>query len=157
MERQVVVFQLNDESYAVEISGVKEIVRLPEITTVPHAPSYVEGVVDLRGQVTAVMNLHRRFGLAASEVTKDTRVIVLTLGQSQFGIVVDGVTETLTIADESIDPIGNISHEIDSDYVTGVARLDEKLIILLDYHRVLGADEQAELDRLVAAEETVSV
>lgn len=150
MERQVVVFQLNNESYAVEISGVKEIVRLPEITQVPHAADYLEGVIDLRGQVTAVIDLHRRFGLPEAEVTKDTRVIVLTVGELQFGVIVDGVTETLTISEDSIDPIANIALQIDAEYITGIARLESMLVILLDYERVLGAAEREALVELVA-------
>ena len=152
MERQVVVLQLNNESYAVEISGVKEIVRLPDITRLPNAPDYVEGVIDFRGQVTAVINLHRRFGLPVSEVTRETRLIVLTLGDTQFGVTVDGVSETLTIPEEAVDPIDNIALDIDAEYVTGVARLDEKLVILLDYQKVIGTEERAQLENLVAEE-----
>lgn len=152
MERQVVVFELDNESYAVEIGGVKEIVRLPEITKVPHAPDYVDGVIDLRGQVTAVINLRSRFGLPVQETTKDTRVIVLTMGDAQVGVVVDGVSETLSIPEESIDAIANMALEIDAEYITGVARLENRLVILLDYKKVLSASENEALAELVTEE-----
>ncbi len=148
MDRQVVVLQLNDESYAIDISGVKEIVRLPEITRVPHAPPYVEGVIDLRGQVTPVINLQDRFGLSRSEVSKNTRVIVLTVGASQFGVVVDGVTETLNVPEDAVDGLATTGLAVDAEYVTGIARLDSGLVILLDYERILDGPEQEQLSAI---------
>jgi len=111
----------------------------------------MEVVLDLRGQVTAVVDLHKSFGLAASAATKDSRVIVLSLGQTQVGVIVDGVSGTLAIPAGAVDAIRDIALTVSADYITGVARLEDKLVILLDFEKLLSSAERDELTALVEA------
>jgi purine-binding chemotaxis protein CheW len=150
MDLQVVVFQVADEHYAVDISGVREILRLPEITRVPHSPAFVEGVINPRGTVIPVIDLHKRFGIEQRDSTNDTRVMVLNVSDSLVGAIVDSVSEVLTFTEEQIEPVDRLSVTISAEYITGVAKLEDRLVILLDYEKVLGAEERVEVDSMLA-------
>ena len=150
MDLQVVVFQVADEHYAVDISGVREILRLPEITRVPHSPAFVEGVINPRGSVIPVIDLHKRFGIEQRDSTNDTRVMVLNVSDSLVGAIVDSVSEVLTFTEEQIEPVDRLSVTISAEYITGVAKLEDRLVILLDYEKVLGAEERVEVDSMLA-------
>lgn len=150
MDLQVVVFQVADEHYAVDISGVREILRLPEITRVPHSPAFVEGVINPRGTVIPVIDLHKRFGIEQRDSTNDTRVMVLNVSDSLVGAIVDSVSEVLTFTEEQIEPVDRLSVTISAEYITGVAKLEDRLVILLDYEKVLGAEERVEVDLMLA-------
>lgn len=102
---QLVSFQLGQEEFAIDILGVQEIIRLVEITPVPNAPYYVEGVVNLRGKVIPIINLRSRFGLPEVEPTKDTRIIVVEVEHSILGFIVDSVEEVLRLPEEVIEPL----------------------------------------------------
>ena len=130
IEQQLVVFDLGSEAYGVDIGAVREIIRMQEITSLPRTPEYVEGVINLRGKVTPVIDLCKRFGLEVVERTKDNRIVV-----------VDAVTEVLRIPAESVEPPSSLVTTADSDYITGIVKLEERLIILLDLERVLASDE----------------
>src|SRR5947207_14366443 len=103
-ERQLVVFQLGAELYGVEISRVHEIIRLQTVTKVPRAPSFVEGVINLRGKVIPVVDLRRRFGLPTADHTRASRIVVVELGDQVVGIIVDGVSEVLRVNTSTIEP-----------------------------------------------------
>jgi purine-binding chemotaxis protein CheW len=150
MDLQVVVFQVADEHYAVDISGVREILRLPEITRVPHSPAFVEVVINPRGTVIPVIDLHKRFGIEQRDSTNDTRVMVLNVSDSLVGAIVDRVSEVLTFTEEQIEPVDRLSVTISAEYITGVAKLEDRLVILLDYEKVLGAEERVEVDSMLA-------
>ena len=150
MDLQVVVFQVADEHYAVDISGVREILRLPEITRVPHSPAFVEGVINPRGTVIPMIDLHKRFGIEQRDSTNDTRVMVLNVSDSLVGAIVDSVSEVLTFTEEQIEPVDRLSVTISAEYITGVAKLEDRLVILLDYEKVLGAEERVEVDSMLA-------
>ncbi len=150
MDVQVVVFQVADEHYAVDISGVREILRLPEITKVPHSPEFVDGVINPRGTVIPVIDLHKRFGIEERESTNDTRVMVLNVSDSLVGAIVDSVSEVMTFTDEQIEPVDRLSVTISAEYITGVAKMEDRLVILLDYEKVLGASERREVDSMLA-------
>ena len=150
MDLQVVVFQVADEHYAVDISGVREILRLPEITRVPHSPAFVEVVINPRGTVIPVIDLHKRFGIEQRDSTNDTRVMVLNVSDSLVGAIVDSVSEVLTFTEEQIEPVDRLSVTISAEYITGVAKLEDRLVILLDYEKVLGAEERVEVDSMLA-------
>lgn len=150
MDLQVVVFQVADEHYAVDISGVREILRLPEITKVPHSPEFVEGVINPRGTVIPVIDLHKRFGIEPRDSTNDTRVMVLNVSDSLVGAIVDSVSEVLTFTEDQIEPVERLSVTISAEYITGVAKLEDRLVIVLDYEKVLGDDERVEVDSMLA-------
>ena len=148
MERQLVVFELADEFYGVDISGVESIIKLQDITAVPHAPDFVEGVTNLRGTVLPVIDLRRRFSLPAGERNGDTRIVVVDVDGSKVGMVVDAVTEVLRVADSAIEPPSPLVVTINSAFITGIAKMENRLVILIDLSRVLAVDEKAELTAL---------
>lgn len=145
MERQQVVFNLANEHYGVDIATVESIIKLPTITLVPHAPRFVEGVTNLRGKVLPVIDLRKRLGLAASEPTKNTRIIVMEVQGVTVGMVVDGVNEVLRIGTEAIEPPSPVVTTAESAFITGVAKVAERLVILLDLSKVLAPTEAADL------------
>jgi purine-binding chemotaxis protein CheW len=145
-ERQLVVFQLGVELYGVDIACVHEIVRMQAVTRVPRAPAFVEGVINLRGRVIPVVDLRHRFNLAAADHTRASRIVVVEIGDEVVGLVVDGVSEVLRIDPALIEPPSPVVAGIDSDYLQGIARLPERLVILLDLDRVLAREERRALD-----------
>jgi purine-binding chemotaxis protein CheW len=131
-EQQLVVFTLGSESYGAEISTVREIIRMQEVTTMPNSPEYVVGVINLRGKVIPVIDLRRKFGMESVEATKDTRIVVVDIGNQDIGVVVDGVNAVLRVPMESIDERSAVEHAQAPQYLTGIAKVDERLFILLD-------------------------
>ncbi len=144
-EQQLVVFDLSGEAYGISIESVREIIRLQEITQVPRTPSFVEGVINLRGKVIPVVELRKRFGLEAKERDQDNRIVNVDIGGHEIGMVVDAVTEVLRISSNLVEPPSSVITTADSGYLRGIAKLDDRLIILLDLEQVLTTDEQAEL------------
>jgi purine-binding chemotaxis protein CheW len=143
-EIQIVVFQLAKESYGIDIAKVQEIKAMSPITAVPRTPAFIEGVINLRGQITPVVNLHTRFGLPKAEYTKETRIIVVNMeGGERVGLIVDGVSEVMRLPEESIEPPSELVATIDSDFVRGIAKVsDERLVILLDLDKLLKATRE---------------
>ncbi len=150
-EQQLVVFDLSGESYGISIESVREIIRLQEITKVPRTPEFVEGVINLRGKVIPVVELRKRFGLEAKERDQDNRIVNVDIGGHEIGMVVDAVTEVLRISSNQVEPPSSVITTADSGYLRGIAKLDDRLIILLDLDQVLTIDEQAELSEVEKA------
>jgi purine-binding chemotaxis protein CheW len=144
-EQQLVVFELGAELYGVEIARVHEIIRLQAVTRVPRAPAFVEGVINLRGKVIPVVDLRRRFGLPSAEHTRSSRIVVVEIGDQVVGIVVDGVSEVLRVNTATVEPPSPVVAGIDSEYLHGIAKLPERLVILLDLDRVLAREERSAL------------
>jgi purine-binding chemotaxis protein CheW len=149
-ERQLVVFDLNEEAYGVDIGAVREIIRMQEITRVPRAPRFIEGVINLRGKVIPVVDLRQRFSMPETERTEEHRIVVVDVMGQDIGIVVDAVTEVSRVSEASIEPPSSVITTEDSDYLTGIVKTDSKLIILLDITKVMSADEA---DKLVEVAE----
>jgi purine-binding chemotaxis protein CheW len=137
LEEQLVVFKLAGESYGVEISRVQEIDRMQTITVVPQTTAFVEGVINLRGRITPVVDLRTRFGLPKAEATPLTRIVVVKTGEEWVGLVVDAVSEVLRIQMDAIEPPSPMVTATEATYLRGIAKLSERLIILLDLDRVL--------------------
>lgn len=146
-ERQLVVFDLANETYGVGIEVVREIIRMQVVTYVPDSPEYVEGVINLRGRVVPVMDLRRRFHLVVTEETAQTRVLVVEIRGEWIGVIVDAVNEVQRISESSVEPTSALVTTEDSFYIQGIAKLDEKLLILLDLESALG-DTLAEFGEL---------
>lgn len=138
-EIQLVVFDLASEHYGVDISDVREIMRMQAITRVPGAYNFVEGVINLRGKVLPVVDLRKRLGLNISEHTKDSRIVVIDIDSGEIGVIVDAVTEVLRIPKASIEPASSVISHANSDYMWGIAKLSDKLIILIDPSKALSA------------------
>ena len=136
-ELQLVVFDLAEETYGVDIGSVREIIRIQEITKVPRTPDYVEGVINLRGKVIPVIDLRRKFGFKKAEVTKDTRIVVVDISGNDIGVVVDAVTEVLRLSSDAVEPPSGVITTADSDYLLGIAKLESRLVILLDLQKAL--------------------
>src|SRR5437764_5959127 len=145
-ERQLVVSQLGAELYGVEISRVHEIIRLQSVTRVPKAPAFVEGVINLRGKVIPVVDLRRRFGLPTADHTRASRIVVVEIGDQVVGIIVDGVSEVLRVSSLIVEPPSPVVAGIDSEYLHGIAKLPERLVILLDLDRILAKEERRALE-----------
>ncbi|MDN5346725.1 MAG: purine-binding chemotaxis protein CheW [Clostridia bacterium] len=144
-EIQLVVFQLAGETYGVDIGNVHEIIRMQPITDVPRAPEFVEGVINLRGRIIPVIDLHKRFGLPPAEETGSTRIMVVEVAGMTVGMIVDSVSEVLRLPAENIEPPPPMISGVDVAYLRGVGKWGEKLIILLDLNRVLKESEQRQL------------
>ena len=138
-ELQTVVFRLADEAYGIDIFRVNEIIRLREITSIPKTEAHVRGLVNLRGKTIPVLDLRARFNLAQSEETENTRIIVVESEGGNVGIVVDAVTEVMTLQVDQIEDTPALVSDVDNDFVRGVARRNENLITLLDLDKALAA------------------
>jgi purine-binding chemotaxis protein CheW len=131
-EFQAVICQLGDESYGLDIGSVYEIIRFQECTAVPTSPSYVDGVINLRGRIIPVMDLSSRFGLTRATTTRSTRIIVAGTGGVRVGLVVDAVTEVLMLSEDAVEATPDVVSGRDSTYIRGIAKLPDQLVILLD-------------------------
>ncbi len=147
-ERQLVVFRLHNEEFGVEITDVREIVKPRHITRLPHVADYIEGVTNLRGEVIPVICLRKRFGLEPQEETQDTRIIMLEINNGLVGFIVDAVTETLRLPEEAIEPPPSNIAGLRADYLAGVGKVDDRLLILLDVDKILSTDEKIQLQSL---------
>jgi purine-binding chemotaxis protein CheW len=144
-DEQVVVLELAGEAYGVEIGRVEEIIRMQAITRIPNGPAFIEGVTNLRGRVIPVLDLRKRFGLPSSEATRRSRIVVGELGEHTVGLVVDGVSEVLLVGSDAVEPPSTLVTSADSAFLRGVAKLEERLILLLDLSRILTRAEQEDL------------
>jgi purine-binding chemotaxis protein CheW len=149
MEHQLVVFELANEFYGIDIAVVESIIKMQEITQLPQTPAYLKGVTNLRGTVLPVIDLRNRFGMETQNDTKQTRVIIVTMGDVKVGLMVDGVSEVLRISDESIEPLPPMVNSVNSDFLKGIVRLEDRLIILLEVEKVLALEEQQALAQAV--------
>ncbi|MHB8841684.1 MAG: chemotaxis protein CheW [Candidatus Aquicultor sp.] len=134
---QLVVFEVGEESFGIDISLVQEIIRLQPITEVPRAPMYVKGVINLRGKVIPVVDLRERFNLGVDDETKATRIVVVNVLGNTVGMIVDAVSEVLRLATDAIEPPSTIVESVGSQYLKGIGKLEERLIILLDLDKLL--------------------
>ncbi|HHY98096.1 MAG TPA: chemotaxis protein CheW [Firmicutes bacterium] len=136
-ERQLVVFGLADELYGIDIGVVREIVTMQRVTRVPRVPDYIEGIINLRGNVIPVVDLRKKLGLPAKEKTKDTRIVIVEVDSETVGLVVDMVSEVMRVPESSIELRSTLIGDLESDPVEGIVRLDDKLIILMDISRII--------------------
>jgi purine-binding chemotaxis protein CheW len=148
MENQIVVFELSSEYFGVEIAKVESIIKMQPITQMPHVPVFVEGVTNLRGKVLPVIDLRKRFRLPSQEVDKNSRIIVVSVDQTEVGMIVDAVSEVMSIPEGAVEVAPAITSSVDSAFITGIAKLDNRLVILLDLARVLSAKEQPAIEAI---------
>ena len=138
-------FSLADEEYGLGILKVKEIIGMMPVTSIPRTPEYVKGVINLRGKVIPVLDLRLRFGIAASDYTERTCIIVVEIqkggGAIMVGIVVDSVSEVLNIKGEEIEATPTFGAKLNTDYILGMAKVENRVKILLDIDRVLSEEE----------------
>ena len=142
---QLVTFTVGEEQFAVDILRVQEINRMLDLTQVPQSPPGVEGIINLRGRIIPVMSLRKRFGLEFIEQSDQTRIVVVDVEGQTLGFIVDSVQEVLRIDSSIVENTPPISSGVDASYVSGVARLNESLLILLDLHKLLPAEALNEI------------
>lgn len=143
--RQYVSFNLDNEKYAVDINNVEEIIRYTEVTPVPRASDFVEGIINIRGKVIPVVDLKKKLGLGAITSTANVRIIITLINNKKIGFMVDSVNEVIRIDDSVIDEAPSVSINVDSSYIKGVAKTDKGLVIILDVIRVFSLGEQNQL------------
>ncbi|HEY8344377.1 MAG TPA: chemotaxis protein CheW [Bacillota bacterium] len=145
---QLVVFKLGEEEFGVNILQVREIEKLDQgLTRVPKAPHFVEGVINLRGEIIPIVDLRKRFGLTLPPLGLDSRVIIVEVGEEAVGMLVDAVVEVLRVPLSAIEAAPSITKGVNSYYLAGVAKIEERLIVLLNLERALSPEEAEELSK----------
>lgn len=144
-EHQLVVFKLGDEEFGVDIMQVREIIKKENITVVPNAPDFVRGVINLRGQITTIIDLKRKLGISSQDCidSRQERIIVVETGNNVVGMAVDAVTEVTYLSDKDIEEVPPIIKEnMQTKYLRGVGKLPDRLLILIDLKEVLNDNER---------------
>ncbi|MCU7891574.1 MAG: chemotaxis protein CheW [Candidatus Thiodiazotropha sp. (ex Ustalcina ferruginea)] len=142
---QFVTFILMDEVYGINVMQVQEVLRITEIAPVPGAPSYVLGIINLRGNVVTVIDTRTRFGLPSAELDDASRIIVIESKKQVVGILVDAVAEVVELRETEIDAAPNVGTEESSRYIQGVATQEDSLLILVDLNKLLTDEEWQEI------------
>jgi purine-binding chemotaxis protein CheW len=150
---QLVGFRIGRETFALPIATVREIIRVPEITRIPNAPDYVEGVINLRGRIIPVVDLRKRFGQSVVEADKKNRIVVVELETRAIGLIVNSASEVLRIPPSEIELPNDVFPEGELNFVSGVGKLKGRLVMLLDLSRML---QRGELRRLGEAAEAAA-
>ncbi|MBA4532307.1 chemotaxis protein CheW [Brevibacillus halotolerans] len=145
-EVKVIIFRLVDEEYGVEVQQVRSIEKLEHITRVPRTPEFVKGVINLRGVVTPIIDLRSRFQLAETECTEATRVIIVAVDELEVGLIVDSANDVVDIPVNAIEPPPAVVGGVEATYLRGVAKLEKRLLILLNLDKVLSTEEIKQLD-----------
>jgi len=149
-EIQIACFRLGDDLYAADIMRIREIIRPQKLTSLPKSPSFVEGVLNLRGTVIPVIDLRKRFDFPATDLDKNTRLLIVTVGKQLLGLEVDEVTEVITIHLSDIKPPPQVVKGVSAEYLVGVCLTKDSLIMLLNLDKVLTDRESTELNTIVA-------
>jgi len=141
-----VTFELDNEVYGISVSEVREVLRYSDIAPVPGAPSFVVGIINLRGNVVTVIDTRSRFGLTKVEVNDDTRIIIIDIEDQEVGILVDSVAEVVDLDANAIEAAPNVGNEDTSRYIKGVTSMEGNLLILVDVNKLLTDEEIADLN-----------
>lgn len=144
--RQHVTFSLNNEMYAIDAMNVQEIIELINITKVPHLPGFLKGVINLRGTIIPVVDLKLKFGMSSDSYKKHTCVIVTAFSGGVMGLIVDSVSDVMYISDRSVASTPSFGTKINTDFIKGMARINDDLSIVLDVDKVLSEAEVISLD-----------
>jgi purine-binding chemotaxis protein CheW len=142
---QWVTFQLEDETYGINVMQVREVLRYSEIAPVPGAPDYVLGIINLRGNVVTVIDTRSRFGLMPGEITDNTRIVIIEAEKQVIGILVDSVAEVVYLRSSEIDSTPSVGTEESAKFIQGVSNRDGELLILVDLNKLLSDEEWDEM------------
>lgn len=149
-EVKVIVFRLRDEEYGVDVNQVKSIERMQKITRVPKTPEFVKGVINLRGVVTPIINLRARFEMGEEDYTETTRIIIVSVDNMEVGLIVDAANDVIDVPTSHIEPPPEVVGGVEAEYLRGVAKLDQRLLILLNLDKVLSVEELQQMKKLEA-------
>ena len=148
--QQLVIFNINGESFGIEITQVKEIIKPMEIFKVPNTPDYIEGLINLRGKVHTVFNLRKKFGLPSLEFDDNTKIIIVNVNSMMVGFIVDEVNEIVRVEDEDMETTPKaLATNVHSRYITGVAKIGDRIILNLDLSNALSLSEEKEVQKLM--------
>jgi purine-binding chemotaxis protein CheW len=147
---QLVTFKLGSEEFGVDILKVQEIIKMMNVTKIPNAPAFIEGVINLRGKIIPIVDLRKRLGFKDQEFDKSTRVIVVELDGLVLGFIVDSVSEVLRIPEDTIEPPPSMVAGIESEYIEGVGKLDDRLLILLELKKIFSSPEKKDIESIEA-------
>ena len=144
-ELQIVVCELADEHYGLDIAKVFEIIRHQPITAVPRSPQFVKGVINLRGRIIPVVDLRERFGMPQADPTKETRIVVAESATTRVGLIVDSVSEVLLVPADAVEATPEVAAGADAEYLRGIANLGDRLVLLLELAGLFGIEDQRAL------------
>jgi len=147
-ERQIVAFSLGSETYGVDIGQIREIIPVQKVVPVPRAPEFVEGIINLRGKVIPVLDLKQHFGFEKKERNPNQRILLIEVGGDSIGVRVDSVLSVLRIPEDSIEPPASVLTGDRNDYIQGIAKVEDNLIVLLDLTRIISDAEKGTLKEL---------
>jgi purine-binding chemotaxis protein CheW len=147
---QLVTFKLGSEEFAVDILKVQEINKMMNITKIPNAPAFIEGVINLRGKIIPIVDLRKRLGFKDQDYDKSTRIIVVELDGLVLGFIVDSVSEVLRIPENTIEPPPTMIAGIESEYIEGVGKVDDRLLILLELKKIFSSPEKKDIEGIEA-------
>jgi purine-binding chemotaxis protein CheW len=145
---QLVTFKLENEEFGVDILKVQEINKMMNITKIPNAPSFIEGVINLRGKIIPVIDLRKRLGFHNKAYDQSTRIIVVELDGLVLGFIVDSVSEVLRVPGNTIEPPPSIVAGVESDYIEGVGKLNDRLLILLELKKIFASTERKDIENV---------
>ncbi len=152
-ELQLVVFNIGSEEFGVEIMNVQEIIRMTSITKIPQAPDYIKGIINIRGRIIIVINLNVIMGMEGRMQDENTRIIVANLNDTVLGFVVDSVSEVIRLPEKNVEPApAVIASKIGTEYIYGVGKMDNRLLILLNLDKILSANELQSIQNISTEE-----
>ncbi|OEG00422.1 chemotaxis protein CheW [Vulcanibacillus modesticaldus] len=146
-ELKIIVFRIKNEEYGVDVKQVKSIERMEHITRVPNTPPFVKGVINLRGVVVPIIDLRKRLGIDQQEYNDSTRIIIVNVDEMEVGLIVDEANDVIDIPISSIEPPPKVVGGVESVYLRGVAKISERLLVLLNLDQVLNPDEIRQLEK----------
>ena len=138
---QIVSFKVGEEDYGIPIRDIQRVIRLPNITHLPQTPDFLRGIINLEGEVVPIIDMHERFEMETEEYNKSTRVIIVRMKDKDVGMIVDSVSQVQVVAQENIEEVGDFISGISKNYIQGIAKVDEKMIILLKIEKILSTKE----------------
>jgi len=147
-EMKVIVFQLMEKEYAVSVDVVESIEKLISITRVPKTPSYIKGVINLRGVVTPIVDLRERFGMEVKTLDDSSRIIIVSLDEFEVGLIVDAANDVIDIPIDSIEPQPEVVGSIESEFISGVAKVGKRLLVMLNLEKVLQPVKRVTTDEI---------
>lgn len=150
-KQQMIIFKVGAEEFAVDILFVKEVVMMRDITPVPETAAFVEGVMNLRGNLLPVLDLRKRLRARRLQSSKDQRILIARFNGKMIGLIVDGTSEVVRVSREMIEPAPDIIRELNADYVSGIINLNERFITLMDLERALTGEIASQLEQVMTA------
>lgn len=148
-DRKVVVFKIEDEEYATGIAQVERILEYQKVTRIPDAPDYLKGVINCLGRIVPVIDLKKRFGLSDTSINEESKIIIAKQGQGDIGLIVDAVSEVMDVNDDAMCPPPEIVSGIIKEYINGLIKLDDRIIIYLNLGTILSFKEREEIQEYI--------